>query len=117
MNRNLQILFLNKIDLFAAKLPLSPLNSYFPEYKGANDDYDAACAYMLERFTSLNQAGSRKQIYSHYTCATDTTQIKCKSSMFHALWCIIRFEAHRFSFSLIKQLFWAQFKISLFKII
>jgi guanine nucleotide-binding protein G(i) subunit alpha len=76
--RSLQILFLNKIDLFAEKLPVSPLGDYFPEYTGGNS-YDAACDYLLHRFVSLNQSAATKQIYAHYTCATDTNQIKCKS--------------------------------------
>lgn len=32
--RDIQILFLNKIDLFAEKLPISPLANYFPDYNG-----------------------------------------------------------------------------------
>ncbi|THH23211.1 hypothetical protein EUX98_g7972 [Antrodiella citrinella] len=75
------ILFLNKIDLFAEKLPRSPLGDYFPDYQGG-DNYDAACAYLLSRFVSLNQSAATKQIYAHYTCATDTQQIKCTSN-FH----------------------------------
>ena len=71
-----QILFLNKIDLFAEKLPRSPLADYFPDYNGG-DNYDAACDYLLHRFVSLNQSAATKQIYAHYTCATDTQQIKC----------------------------------------
>ena len=71
-----QILFLNKIDLFAEKLPHSPLGDYFPDYTGG-DNYDAACDYLLHRFVSLNQSAASKQIYAHYTCATDTQQIKC----------------------------------------
>jgi len=69
------ILFLNKIDLFAEKLPRSPLGDYFPDYNGG-DNYDAACEYLLHRFVSLNQSAATKQIYAHYTCATDTQQIK-----------------------------------------
>ncbi|EJD42297.1 G protein alpha-subunit [Auricularia subglabra TFB-10046 SS5] len=69
------ILFLNKIDLFAEKLPHSPLGDYFPDYTGG-DNYDAACDYLLHRFVSLNQSAASKQIYAHYTCATDTQQIK-----------------------------------------
>jgi len=69
------ILFLNKIDLFAEKLPRSPLEDYFPDYTGGNN-YDAACDYLLHRFVSLNQSAVTKQIYAHYTCATDTQQIK-----------------------------------------
>jgi guanine nucleotide-binding protein G(i) subunit alpha len=71
-----QILFLNKIDLFAEKLPRSPLGDYFPDYQGGAS-YDAACSYLLNRFVSLNQSQATKQIYAHYTCATDTNQIKC----------------------------------------
>ena len=73
-----QILFLNKIDLFAEKLPRSPLGDYFPDYNGG-DNYDSACDYLLHRFVSLNQSAATKQIYAHYTCATDTQQIKCTS--------------------------------------
>lgn len=39
------------------------------------DDYTAACDYILNRFVSLNQSET-KQIYTHFTCATDTTQIR-----------------------------------------
>ena len=38
-------------------------------------DYSAACDYILNRFVSLNQHET-KQIYTHFTCATDTTQIR-----------------------------------------
>lgn len=64
------ILFLNKIDLFRAKLPYSPLNATFPDYKGGAN-YDAACAFLLEKFVGLNKNPS-KSIYAHYTDATDT---------------------------------------------
>lgn len=64
------ILFLNKIDLFRAKLPNSPLSNTFPEYKGGAN-YDAACSFLLEKFVSLNKNPS-KSIYAHYTDATDT---------------------------------------------
>jgi guanine nucleotide-binding protein subunit alpha len=39
------------------------------------ETYDKASDYILTRFTSLNQCDS-KQIYTHFTCATDTEQIK-----------------------------------------
>ncbi|CAI4219139.1 unnamed protein product [Parascedosporium putredinis] len=68
------ILFLNKIDRFKEKLPTSPMKNYFPDYEGG-DDYAAACDYILNRFVSLNQHET-KQIYTHFTCATDTTQIR-----------------------------------------
>jgi len=68
------ILFLNKIDLFREKLSKSPMKNYFPDYDGGAD-YDTACNYLLNRFVSLNQSDT-KQIYTHFTCATDTQQIK-----------------------------------------
>ncbi|KAL5350045.1 hypothetical protein V496_05657 [Pseudogymnoascus sp. VKM F-4515 (FW-2607)] len=68
------ILFLNKIDRFKEKLTVSPMKNYFPDYEGG-DDYSAACDYILNRFVSLNQHEA-KQIYTHFTCATDTTQIR-----------------------------------------
>ncbi|KAJ3268427.1 guanine nucleotide-binding protein subunit alpha [Borealophlyctis nickersoniae] len=67
------ILFLNKIDLFKEKLGRSPMEKYFPDYMG--NDYDSACEYILNRFVVLNQS-DQKQIYTHFTCATDTTQIR-----------------------------------------
>ncbi|KAI8099860.1 G-alpha protein [Halteromyces radiatus] len=69
------ILFLNKIDLFAEKLPHSPLANYFADYMGG-DKYELACQFLLQRFVSLNTRQSVKQIYTHFTCATDTKQIK-----------------------------------------
>lgn len=68
------ILFLNKIDLFKTKLLKSPMGKYFPDYNGG-DSYESACDYILNRFVSLNQS-DQKQVYTHFTCATDTSQIK-----------------------------------------
>ncbi|SAL97213.1 hypothetical protein [Absidia glauca] len=68
------ILFLNKIDLFAEKLPKSPLANCFPDFTGG-DKYELACQFLLQRFVALNTRAT-KQIYTHFTCATDTKQIK-----------------------------------------
>lgn len=68
------ILFLNKIDLFKQKLPVSPMSHFFPDFSGGSD-YNAACDYIVNRFVGLNRSDS-KTIYSHFTCATDTNQIK-----------------------------------------
>ncbi|PVV02338.1 hypothetical protein BB560_003211 [Smittium megazygosporum] len=68
------ILFLNKLDLFREKIPKFPLSDYFPDYTGGNN-VDAAGDYILKRFVSLNASDS-KQIYTHFTCATDTSHIK-----------------------------------------
>ncbi|ORX81955.1 guanine nucleotide-binding protein subunit alpha [Basidiobolus meristosporus CBS 931.73] len=68
------ILFLNKIDLFRVKLVASPMKDYFPDYTGGSD-YESGCDYIQQRFTSLNRSYS-KQVYSHFTCATDTNQMR-----------------------------------------
>ncbi|KAG0302618.1 guanine nucleotide-binding protein subunit alpha [Dissophora globulifera] len=68
------ILFLNKIDRFKEKLPISPMRNYFQDYEGG-DDFDQASQYILNCFVNLNQSDT-KQIYTHFTCATDTSQIK-----------------------------------------
>lgn len=56
------ILFLNKIDLFRAKLPISPLSDTFPDYRGGAN-YDQACSFLLEKFVGLNKNPS-KSIYA-----------------------------------------------------
>ncbi|ORY05466.1 guanine nucleotide binding protein, alpha subunit [Basidiobolus meristosporus CBS 931.73] len=68
------ILFLNKIDLFREKLISSPMSDYFLDYDGG-EDFDKACEFITNCFKSLNQTNA-KTIYTHFTCATDTQQIK-----------------------------------------
>ncbi|KAI8885506.1 guanine nucleotide-binding protein alpha-1 subunit [Backusella circina FSU 941] len=68
------ILFLNKIDIFKDKLTRFPLHESIPEYNGPNT-YEAASEYIMERFLGLNKS-KEKQIYTHFTCATDTNQIR-----------------------------------------
>ncbi|KAI9493133.1 guanine nucleotide binding protein, alpha subunit [Zychaea mexicana] len=65
------ILFLNKVDVFKRKLRESPIKTYFPDYTGSSKDYNQAADYFRKRFEMLNRS-SRKQIYVHYTVATDT---------------------------------------------
>ncbi|KAL8894323.1 MAG: hypothetical protein Q9207_008519 [Kuettlingeria erythrocarpa] len=67
------ILFLNKVDLFKAKLARSPLGSYFPDYSGGNDANRAA-KYLLWRFNQVNRA--HLNLYPHLTQATDTSNIR-----------------------------------------
>jgi len=69
------ILFLNKKDLFKEKILRSPLSICFPEYKGPNTFEDAA-AYIKQKFEYLNKRREEKEIYAHFTCATDTTNIQ-----------------------------------------
>lgn len=67
------ILFLNKVDLFRAKLPKSPLSEYFPDYTGGND-VNRAAKYLLWRFNQVNRA--HLNLYPHLTQATDTSNIR-----------------------------------------
>ncbi|EMF15756.1 G-protein alpha subunit [Sphaerulina musiva SO2202] len=67
------ILFLNKVDLFRAKLAKSPLGSYFPDYSGGND-VNRAAKYLLWRFNQVNRA--HLNLYPHLTQATDTSNIR-----------------------------------------
>lgn len=68
------ILFLNKRDIFAEKLPQLPLHEYFPEYTGDNI-YEKALDWIEQQFVTKNREESR-HIYSHVTCATDRSNIK-----------------------------------------
>lgn len=67
------VLFLNKIDVFADKLPYSPLENYFPDYNGGSN-INKAAKYILWRFTQVNRSGLN--IYPHVTQATDTSNIE-----------------------------------------
>ncbi|XP_015422698.1 PREDICTED: guanine nucleotide-binding protein G(z) subunit alpha [Myotis davidii] len=69
------ILFLNKKDLLADKIRRVPLTVCFPEYKGQNT-YEEAAVYIQRQFEDLNRNKETKEIYSHFTCATDTSNIQ-----------------------------------------
>uniref|UniRef100_UPI00358E9F1D guanine nucleotide-binding protein G(i) subunit alpha-1 n=1 Tax=Myxine glutinosa TaxID=7769 RepID=UPI00358E9F1D len=69
------ILFLNKKDLFEEKIAKSPLAICFPEYAGSNT-YEEAAAYIQCQFEDLNKRKDTKEIYSHFTCATDTKNVQ-----------------------------------------
>lgn len=70
------ILFLNKMDLFCQKLPCSPIANYgFTDYHGPADDYIAASQYFLDKFRASSR-NPEKEIYSHFTNATDTNLLK-----------------------------------------
>lgn len=62
-------------SLFEEKIQYSDLADYFPEYDGPLHDSDAAREYILEMFVDLNE-DQGKTIYSHFTCATDTENIR-----------------------------------------
>ncbi|XP_038625576.1 guanine nucleotide-binding protein subunit alpha-14 [Tachyglossus aculeatus] len=69
------ILFLNKKDLLEEKIMHSHLISYFPEYTGPKQDVKAARDFILKLYQDQNP-DKEKVIYSHFTCATDTENIR-----------------------------------------
>ncbi|KAJ8782278.1 hypothetical protein J1605_010257 [Eschrichtius robustus] len=69
------ILFLNKKDLLEEKIMYSHLISYFPEYTGPKQDVKAARDFILKLYQDQNP-DQEKVIYSHFTCATDTENIR-----------------------------------------
>ncbi|XP_004544901.1 guanine nucleotide-binding protein G(i) subunit alpha-2 [Maylandia zebra] len=69
------ILFLNKKDLFQEKIAHSPLTICFPEYTGPNT-YEEAQTYIQTKFEDLNKKKDTKEIYTHFTCATDTKNVQ-----------------------------------------
>jgi len=68
------ILFLNKSDLLEEKLPKYPFKASFPDYVGDNS-FDNVSKHILKLFVDRNRHSDKKQIYSHFTCATDTQTI------------------------------------------
>jgi len=68
------ILFLNKKDLFEQKITKTDLSVCFPEYKNGKNP-EAAKEFIREKFLAQNE-NSKKHIYVHLTCATDTGNVK-----------------------------------------
>ncbi|XP_043525096.1 G protein alpha q subunit isoform X5 [Frieseomelitta varia] len=69
------ILFLNKKDLLEEKIMYSHLVDYFPEYNGPKQQSEPAREFILKVYLSTNPDPDR-MCYSHFTCATDTENIK-----------------------------------------
>ncbi|KAJ8402033.1 hypothetical protein AAFF_G00372680 [Aldrovandia affinis] len=69
------ILFLNKTDLLEEKITHSHLIDYFPDYTGPKKNADSAKHFILNMFLMQN-AEREQQVYAHFTCATDTENIR-----------------------------------------
>jgi len=68
------ILFLNKSDLFEAKIKKKPLSNYFEditEEKGSN--FEECCKYILSKYEERFKG---KSLYNFVTCALDTSNCK-----------------------------------------
>ncbi|XP_031430783.1 guanine nucleotide-binding protein subunit alpha-11-like [Clupea harengus] len=74
------ILFLNKKDILAEKVQTSDLQTYFPGFTGRRRDAQAAMDYIKEMYKQQRLSREDKQeskiIYPHFTCATDTNNIR-----------------------------------------
>ncbi|KAJ6231793.1 guanine nucleotide-binding protein g(o) subunit alpha [Anaeramoeba flamelloides] len=68
------ILFLNKVDLFKKKIKKFKLKTCFPKYKGKNN-FEEASEYIKSKFLEKIKDKEQK-IYTHFTCATDTTNVR-----------------------------------------
>ena len=70
------ILFLNKLDLFTEKINNTNhhLRLYFPQYNGPDHDVSAAKEFISGQFLARNI--KERIIYTHFTTATDTSNIK-----------------------------------------
>ena len=62
-------------DLFSQKIAKTPLKEYFPEYDGPANNASEAKKFIAGMFKNLNK-NPNKTIYEHFTCATDTQNIR-----------------------------------------
>lgn len=76
------ILFLNKMDLFKAKLETSLISEYFPDFDGDCTDLDAACKFFQGKFLKLNR-NPKKVItpQKHYGRCCRLTVYLCRKSI------------------------------------
>lgn len=69
------ILFFNKRDLFLEKLATKDLTCWDPLAASAGQDYNACLKFIKQRFIEKNRDPEGRQVYTHATCATDTSNI------------------------------------------
>ncbi|KAM6944602.1 guanine nucleotide-binding protein subunit alpha-14-like [Lycodopsis pacificus] len=73
--RSSVILFLNKTDILKEKILHSHVATYFPEFTGPQQDTKSAQEFILKMYQDQNP-DKDKQLYPHFTCATDTENIR-----------------------------------------
>ncbi|KAM4616251.1 guanine nucleotide-binding protein subunit alpha-14-like isoform 1-T1 [Polymixia lowei] len=73
--RSSVILFLNKTDILKEKIIHSHVATYFPEFTGPQQDTKSAQEFILKMYQEQNP-DKEKQVYAHFTCATDTENIR-----------------------------------------
>jgi guanine nucleotide-binding protein subunit alpha len=68
------ILFLNKMDIFREKIMSgkAPISEHFPDFTGNDRDIEAGQEFFSRKFKNLVRDPG-KEVYIHYTNATDTT--------------------------------------------
>ncbi|KAI8332816.1 G-protein alpha subunit-domain-containing protein [Chlamydoabsidia padenii] len=69
------ILLFNKTDLFKQKWSCDTFQLYFSDYKGPSH-YKGGYQYIRKQFLDLKPQTNDTQVYTHFTCATDTKQIR-----------------------------------------
>lgn len=67
------VAFFNKTDLLQEKIMYSDLVDYYPKYQGPHQDYTSAREFIANMFLEVMPT---RDVYKHYTCATDTENIK-----------------------------------------
>ncbi|XP_041695422.2 guanine nucleotide-binding protein subunit alpha-11 [Coregonus clupeaformis] len=74
------ILFLNKTDILADKIQASDLQKYFPGFTGKRRDAQDAMKYIQKMYEQQAHCRDKKEdsktLYPHFTCATDTNNIR-----------------------------------------
>jgi len=72
------LLFLNKCDLFEEKILHSHIadQKHFSDYVGPDRDYYAGIEYFKKKFSECVGENSKKDIFIHVTCATDTNAME-----------------------------------------
>ncbi|KAM4628987.1 guanine nucleotide-binding protein subunit alpha-14-like [Polymixia lowei] len=73
------ILFLNKTDILADKIQTSDLQKYFPGFTGKRRDAEDAKNFIRKMYEQQAHSRDKKEVktlYPHFTCATDTNNIR-----------------------------------------